>query len=334
MEANQQIAMESGANVGTSLRRIMVTGANKGVGLAAVKRCLYEHDDTHCIMACRSIARGNEAMAKLVAKHPAWKDRLSVLEMDVGSDTSVEAAAATLIARHGASPPPLHAYVNNAGIASGTLAEIFNVNVRGPHRVDTRFIPLLDQTEGRVVLISSGLAGMCVSKCSDERKIFLSEPNGQEWAALEALMAEILAYPKEAKDLTRHGFGSSGYALSKALLNSYMLALARQHPQLKINAASPGLVATDVFGDKMKKIFGTRAAGRFVARNMIGALTPHEAAFSTVHLLFDELGPVPSGRYYGSDAKCSTMDEYGKHDRKADMRWKSNAARAQGGKAL
>lgn len=326
MEVNQHIAMESGSE--GSVRRIMVTGANKGVGLAAVKRCLFEHDDTYCIMACRSIARGHEAMAKLVAKHPAWKDRLSVLEMDVGSDASVEAAAATLVARYGASPPPLHAYVNNAGVATGTLAEIFNVNVRGPHRVDAHFIPLLDQTEGRLVLISSGLAGICVKKCSDERKSFLTNPNGQEWAALEALMAEVLAYPKEAKDLRRNGFGSGGYGLSKALLNSYMLALARQHPQLKINAASPGLVATDIMGDKMGM---SHAAGRLVARNMMGmmgAITPHEGAYSTVHLLFDELGPVPSGQYYGSDAKRSPMD--GTASMIAGMRWKSNAARSKG----
>ena len=73
-----------------------------------------------------------------------------VIEMDTASDESVRKAAADLETALGKKPPPLYAIVNNAGIASGTVAEILNVNVRGPKRVDDAFGPLLDPLEGRV----------------------------------------------------------------------------------------------------------------------------------------------------------------------------------------
>ena len=49
---------------------------------------------------------------------------------------------------------------------------------------------------------------------------------------------------------------------------------------------------------------------RFVAEKAMGAKTPDEGAFSTMHLLFAEL--VGNGRYYGSDGKRSPLDTYRK----------------------
>ena len=36
------------------------------------------------------------------------------------------------------------------------------------------------------------------------------------------------------------------YGMSKALLNSYTMMLAREHPKLKINSCSPGYILTDL----------------------------------------------------------------------------------------
>eukprot|EP00310_Coccolithus_braarudii_P019839 CAMPEP_0183338282 /NCGR_PEP_ID=MMETSP0164_2-20130417/5629_1 /TAXON_ID=221442 /ORGANISM="Coccolithus pelagicus ssp braarudi, Strain PLY182g" /LENGTH=326 /DNA_ID=CAMNT_0025508103 /DNA_START=13 /DNA_END=990 /DNA_ORIENTATION=+ len=300
------------------VRRILVTGANKGIGLAIVRRCMLDHSDTHCILACRSIQRGEAAVASLLSEDPAWKERLTVLEMDTASDASVAAAAATLTIQLGASSNLLYGYVNNAGIAAGTLAEILNVNVRGPRRVDCHFLRLLDPDAGRVVQMASGVATFCVSKCSDERKAFLTHPHGQDWASLDSLIEEVLAYPNGAKDLAPNGFGPAGYGygLSKALLNAYTLGLARQHPNLKINSCSPGLIATDLFGDFIAEPFaswGGRAVSKILARWLAGALTPDEGTVSAMYLLFsEELETLPSGRYYGSDAKRSPLDVYEK----------------------
>lgn len=291
--------------------RILVTGANKGIGLAIVNRCLQDHKDTHVIMACRSTARGEEAMASLTAGSPEWKERLMVLELDTSSDSSVATAAAALESKFGKSPPPLHGIVNNAGIASGTVSEIMNVNVRGPKRVDDAFLPLLDPNKGRIVQISSGVATGCVSKCSAERKGFFTDAN-ITWDQIMNLMTEVESYPDGSKELEAHGLGKSMgvYGLSKALLNSYTMILARENPKLKVNSCSPGLIASDFFDSFVPWwVPIPSSAVKFLARHAMGAKTPDEGTASTMYLLFAE-DINGNGRYYGSDAKRSPLDKY------------------------
>lgn len=296
------------------VRRILVTGSNKGIGLAIVKRCLAEQADTYCILACRSQARGDAAVASLVAQNPSWKDRMEVLEMDTGSDASVAAAAATLSQRHGTSPAPLYGLVNNAGIAAAAFDDILNVNVRGPRRCDAAFIPLLDPLRGRIVLVSSGVGPMTVAKCSDERKSFFVDQS-VTWAQIEGLMTEMLAYPGGKKDLEAHGIGSGmgGYGVSKALANSYMMCCAREHPKLRVNSCSPGLIATDLFTDFLP-FWVPSFIGRWLVQTLMpllmGAKTTDEGSLSAVFLLFSP--DVTTGRYYGSDAKRSPLDVYRK----------------------
>ena len=172
-------------------------------------------------------------MAEIIAGHPEWKDRVMFLEMDTSSDSSVEAAAATVKAKFGAGRV-LFGIVNNAGIAVGTPSEILNINVRGPKRVDDAFVPLLDPCAGRVVQMSSGAAPGCVSRSSAERQAFFTD-SSVTWDAISGVVDGVTAYPNGVQDLEAHGYGASMgvYGLSKALLNSYTMLLARQHPQLK-----------------------------------------------------------------------------------------------------
>jgi carbonyl reductase 1 len=296
------------------VRRILITGANKGIGLAIANRCLQDHKDTHVILACRSTTRGDSAVAQLSADHPDWKSRVSVLEMDTSSDESVKAAAATLQKQLGATPPPLHGIVNNAGIAAGTIGEVLNVNVRGPRRVDSAFIPLLDPKAGRIVQMSSGAASGCVSKSSDARKTFFTNPN-VTWAEIGGLMDEVCAYPNGVKDFEEQGIGIGmvgAYGLSKALLNSYTMLVARENPTLKVNSCSPGMIATDIFGGFLPWWVPIPSAVlRWVAMRAMNAKTPDEGTVSTMHLLFSpDIDSVPQGRYYGSDAKRSPLDVY------------------------
>ena len=97
------------------------------------------------------------------------------------------------------------------------------------------------------------------------------------------------------------GLGSlSPYGLSKACANTYTLILARENPQLHINACTPGFIATDMnrhFSDSQNK-----------SPAELGMKPPSEGTRSTMHLLFGEL--EGNGRYYGSDALRSPLDRY------------------------
>ena len=78
------------------MKRILVTGANKGIGLATVENLLQNHPDTFLILGSRDEKRGDEALGRLTSKEPKWSDRLMMLAIDVSSDESVTIAAETV----------------------------------------------------------------------------------------------------------------------------------------------------------------------------------------------------------------------------------------------
>lgn len=283
------------------MQRILVTGANKGIGLATVERILAEHEGTMVFLGARDRGRGEAAREGLLAEHPDWAARLEVVELDVSDDASVSAAAASLTERFAGEPAPLYAVVNNAGIGLGStsMAQVLAVNTYGVRRVVEAFLPLLDPEAGRVVVVSSASGPMFVSGCdADRQAFFLSDAH--DWQALDAFMQRCLADPSEAA-FAALGMGStSAYGLSKACVNTYVLMLARQHPKLAINACTPGYIATDLTVPP-----GT-SQGRTPAQ--MGMKTPHQGATASLHLLFGAL--EGNGRYYGSDAVRSPMHAY------------------------
>lgn len=282
-------------------KRILITGANKGIGRATVAAVLAAKDDTCVLLGARSPERGRAARDELVAAHPEWAERLEVLAIDVSDDASVGAAAEAVASRFGRDPAPLFAIVNNAGIGVGSadLRAVLNVNTRGPHRVCETFLPLLEPG-GRIVNVSSASGPMFVAECSPARQRQLTDP-AVRWEDVETIMDTCLTIAAEDGDFAAAGFGSgSAYGLSKACLNAYTIALARNHPSITINACTPGYIETDL----------TRpiAKARGKAPREMGMKPPEEGTRAALHLLFGD--PGGSGWYFGSDAQRSPLDRY------------------------
>lgn len=276
------------------MRRILVTGANKGIGYAIAKAILEEHDDTFVYLGSRDEGRGRAAAASLPG------GRVEAIGLDVANGASV-AAAAKAVARS-AGDEKLYAIVNNAGIgASGaTLAGVLQVNTLGVHRVSEAFLPLLDPERGRIVNITSASGPSFVATCSPEMQRFFLDGN-TTWPRLRAFIDECIAMDGDKAAFAAKGLGDgSPYGLSKALANTYTLVLAREHPNLRINACTPGFIATDM----------TRhyAESQGKAPEELGMKPPSAGARPAMHLLFADLDG--SGRYYGSDAKRSPLDRY------------------------
>ena len=207
-------------------KRVLVTGANKGIGLAISKGLLSQ--GCHVFLGSRDVGRGEAAKNALIAANPEFKGRIDVVALDVTQDASVTLAAKAVAAK--CSGARLHAIVNNAGGAApgvGTLPEFkawVDLNLYGPKRVTEAFLPQLETSGGRVVMISSAAGPVFVSKCSEANRAKLTSEK-VTWATIEGVVSDaftVLDTVPEPDEKAREaafkaaGFGNGYYGLSKA----------------------------------------------------------------------------------------------------------------------
>ncbi len=151
---------------------------------------------------------------------------------------------------------------------------------------------------GRIVNVASASGPNFVADCSPPWQRFFQNP-AITWTELDDFLRECRDLAPEA--LAEKGLGTGrAYGLAKACVNSYTLMLAREHPQLTVNACTPGFIETDLTLAMLK---GT---GR--TPEDAGMKSPAEGARVILFLLFGE--PAGSGLYYGSDCRRSPLDRY------------------------
>jgi NAD(P)-dependent dehydrogenase (short-subunit alcohol dehydrogenase family) len=142
-------------------RRVLVTGANRGLGLEFVRQLLARGDIV--LAACREPERA-EALAALMSTHP---EKLQVLALDVTDPAHFPAFALETAKR----TPALDCLINNAGMLptgerfgelhQPALAAAFATNCAGPLLLTQALAPLLAKgTEPRVLNISSVLGSI------------------------------------------------------------------------------------------------------------------------------------------------------------------------------
>ncbi|SCF30540.1 NADP-dependent 3-hydroxy acid dehydrogenase YdfG [Micromonospora chaiyaphumensis] len=196
----------------------LVTGANKGIGLATARQ-LGARGMT-VLVGARDAARGRDAADKLRAEGAEARS----VPLDVTDAASVAAVAGLVEREYG----HLDVLVNNAGIirADGaglpsettldSLREVYETNVFGVVAVTNALLPLLRRAPAaRIVNVSSEVGSIAV----------MTDPEG----ALFALTS--IPYPS-----------------SKTALNmvTAMYAKELRDTPIKVNAANPGYCATDL----------------------------------------------------------------------------------------
>lgn len=254
---------------------ILVTGGNAGIGLALCKQLAVDRG-AKVFMGARNRERGAAGLKTITDAHP--DAAVELLDIDVASDASVNAAATTLKEKG----VTLYALVNNAGMGLGTasknadtaLQELLNTNFYGPKRVSEAFLELIDPKVGRIVNVSSGGASMWLRNGTPEqKKIFTSSDT--TWDELAA-----------AVEAAGPNAGMGGYGLSKAGLTAYTIQQAKMYTNLVCTSLSPGFIVT-----KMTQGMGAR-------------LPPEQGTVSLMKCLFEN---VVSGCYYGSDGLRSPL---------------------------
>jgi NAD(P)-dependent dehydrogenase (short-subunit alcohol dehydrogenase family) len=138
---------------------IVVTGANSGTGREATRRLAAT--GAHVVMAVRTVAKGEQARAEILAEHPGAQ--LDVRRVDLADLASVREFADGLLA----DGTPVDVLINNAGVMAPptrmTTADGFELqfgsNYLGPFALTIRLLPLvLAAAAPRVVTMSSGVA--------------------------------------------------------------------------------------------------------------------------------------------------------------------------------
>ena len=281
------------------MKRILITGANKGIGLATVAKLLGSYDETFLLLGSRDSKKGQQALNSLLDIQPEWKDRLDLIQIDVEQDLSVNSAAEEVVTKFGKTPSPLYAIVNNAGIGDSMLGlnKVLQVNTFGPKRVCDAFLPLLNPSIGRVVNVTSASGPLYLAGSSNETKKLLTNPD-VSWTEIEKFMSECLKL--ESERTTDWGGDWSAYGISKACTNAYSIYLAKKNPNLTINACTPGFIETDLTRPMAESNGKTPAE--------MGMKSPEEGVSASVFLLMGN--PSGSGHYYGSDCVRSPLDKY------------------------
>jgi NAD(P)-dependent dehydrogenase (short-subunit alcohol dehydrogenase family) len=194
---------------------ILVTGANRGIGLALTKVLLAAG---HVVIAgCRRPDQATQ-LSQLVLSHP---ETLDLIECNLDSEQELRLAVEDSLNRR----KKLDVLVNNAGImpeaGNESILNIdldlfwraFNTNVLGTARVIRAFYPLLAQSERpRIVNVSSGLGSIS----------------------------------------TREGHDHYAYSASKAALNMLTRTIANELGPKGVTtvAISPGWVRTEMGGEQ------------------------------------------------------------------------------------
>jgi len=289
-------------------RYIVVTGANKGIGFGIVRKILADHNDTHVFLGSRDTDRGKKALADLAAAKKEWKGRVTVIQLDVVDQKSVDNAVQVVKAKIGSSS--LYAVVNNAGCCASfdapksgdEVEQHVMVNTYGPKRVTDAFLPLIDKKEGRVVMVSSAAGPMFVRDCSKKVQAKLTNPN-ITWAEVKSFADDNIAMATRDEDAYQaKGYPKkSPYYLSKALLNCLTMIYARTHPNLVVSAVTPGFIETDLTRSALLNKSGKTA-------KEMGMKSIDEGAHAPCKCLFSKLDG--SGWYWGSDGLRSPLDAY------------------------
>ncbi|NWV83111.1 GSFK dehydrogenase, partial [Dasyornis broadbenti] len=212
------------------VRSVLVTGANRGLGLGFVQHFLRMPKPPQWIFATCRDPKGQRAqeLQKLASKHP----NVVVIALEVTNPASIKAAAAKVQEHLGGSGLTL--LINNAGMVKPKMldeetledmTEIYTTNTTGPLLMGQAFLPLLKKA-------AQGSPGSGLS-CSKAAIVNISSIGGSIASAFGWEQMQVVAY-----------------RCSKAALNmlSKCQSLAYREHGILCVALHPGWVQTELGG--------------------------------------------------------------------------------------
>ncbi len=211
-------------NPNTTARVALITGANKGIGFETAKQLGRPPHGVTVLIGARDLAKGKGAADALKRE----KIDARPIQLDVTDQRSIDAAAASIKRDFGR----LDILINNAGVQTEGHGMI-------PSRVtqemlrstfDTNLFGLIAVTQAMLPLLRAGAAGRIVN--------------------LSSILGSLGEHTDPSSPI--YNVGYPAYDASKAALNMFTMSLARElkGTAIKVNAAHPGWVKTDMGGQE------------------------------------------------------------------------------------
>ncbi|GAC1375408.1 MAG: SDR family NAD(P)-dependent oxidoreductase [Aquirhabdus sp.] len=204
--------------------RILITGANTGIGFATAQKLVQGGADV--ILACRNPAKALDAQTQLKAL--GGTGSVDVIELDLNSLASVKAAADLVKEKYGS----IDVLINNAGIFGDTLQQTeegyeqqFGVNYVGPFLFTQLLLPALKKAKaGRIIHLASVMH-------------WLGDIKPETFRQTSGSYRAVAAY---------------GQSKLANLLFSHALARQLEGTTVTSNALHPGAVDSDIYRDLPK----------------------------------------------------------------------------------
>lgn len=206
------------------MKKVFITGANKGIGFATAKQLLQK--GFYVYLGCRNPERGLQALEKLESE---GLTNTEIVQIDITNDESVKNVRVEL----GKKTDRIDVLINNVGITGNMpqdarnasvseFEKVFNTNLYGTLRVIQSLTDLLEQSEEpHIINISSSIGSLTLH-------------GDTNWKYFEN--ANIFMV----------------YAVSKAALNMYSISLANQLPTFRVHVVDPGFIRTDLTNNQGK----------------------------------------------------------------------------------
>ncbi|KAL1226355.1 Salutaridine reductase [Cardamine amara subsp. amara] len=259
----------------------VVTGANKGIGFAVVKR-LLELGLT-VVLTARNTENGNQAADSL---RRIGFQNIHFCCLDISDPYSIAAFASWLRRNFGV----LDILVNNAAVSFNAVGEnyikdpetIIKTNFHGAKLLTETLLPLFRRSvsASRILNISSRLGTLNKLRRPSIRQILENDD-----LTNEQIDATVTQFLEDVKSGTweKQGWPENwpDYAISKMALNAYSRVLARLYDgkKLSVNCLCPGFTRTSMTGGQ-------------------GTHTADEAAATVAKLVLLPPENLTSGKFY------------------------------------
>ena len=283
------------------MKSVLITGSNVGIGFAGAK-FIAANPEWHVLLACRSEAKAQVAMAGIRRAHPGAS--LDFVPLDLYSLASVRRVP-ELLTEMGI--PPLSGLILNAGginmkakgleFSEDGFERTCQLNFLG-HFVLVNVLVRHMSAPGRIIFVSSDLHDPAATK-----------------------MGKFMAPKYGPVEHLAHGIGSAAnlhpmarYATAKmyAMMIAYQLdrRLRQAGRAITVNSWSPGVVPTTQAGRDMNPIMKKIMTSRWFVNFMGSHLsTEDEAGRELGSLLMDDGYAGISGRYFDGPREVPSSAE-------------------------